>query len=70
MSETWPKFRCERFDGESEAHHRQRARELEAIVRAFRAGTIDAVLAEELELRMLQLQDPRFEFAPDELVPA
>ena len=65
MSETWPRFRCERFDGESEAHYRQRARELGTIVRAFRTGIIDAVLADELEERMLELQDPRFEFAPD-----
>ena len=57
-SDEWPRIVCERFDGESEASYRQRARRIEEIISSFRMGRIRPEIADEVERELLALQEP------------
>ena len=57
-SDEWPRIVSERFDGESDASYRQRARRIEEIISGFRMGRIRAEIADEVEQELLTLQEP------------
>ena len=57
-SDEWPRIVCERFDGESEASYRERARRIEEIISGFRMGRISSEVADEVERELVALQEP------------
>ena len=60
-AEGWPALQVERFDGEPQVAHRQRAREITEIVEGFRMGRYRGEAAERMERRLIRLQEQSLE---------
>jgi len=54
----WPRFSSKRFDGESVETFRRRSAMIAEIVDGFRMSRFDNETAEEMEQRLMDLQDP------------
>lgn len=54
----WRPVRCERFDGEDLSSWRRRSALINEIVSNFRYGRYSPEIADEMERRLLELQDP------------
>ena len=59
--EHWPAIRTKRFEGESVAGHKRRATEIEEIITGFRELKFRGDIAEEMERRLIMLQEPHLE---------
>lgn len=57
----WPRISSKRFDGESPDTFRRRANMIAEIINDFRMGRFDNETAEEMERRLLDLQNPILE---------
>lgn len=57
----WPPIRCERFDGESLDHYIRRSSEVKEIIQGFRKLRFTGDMAEQMEQRLIELQEPHIE---------
>ena len=62
-AEGWPSLGVDRFEGESLDAHRRRAAEIQNIMEGFRMGRFRGDVAEQMEQRLLRLQEREFEAA-------
>lgn len=53
----WPTLQWERFKGESLRAYQRRAREIQEIMDGFRMGRFRGDVAEQMEQRLVQLQE-------------
>ena len=61
--EHWPPIRTRRFEGESQRAYERRAAEIAQIITGFRELRFNGELAEEMERRLIRLQEPHLELA-------
>jgi len=57
----WPRITSKRFDGESVETYRKRAARIAEIITGFRMGRFDSETADEMEQRLMDLQNPILE---------
>ena len=60
-AEGWPSMQWERFEGETIPAYKRRAEELKQIVDGFRMGRYRGEAAEQMERRLIHLQEQPFE---------
>ena len=60
-AEGWPSMQWERFEGEALQAYKRRAGELRQIVEGFRMGRYRGDVADQMERRLIQLQEQPFE---------
>ncbi|HEY4202812.1 MAG TPA: hypothetical protein VGM83_19855 [Devosiaceae bacterium] len=58
----WPPVVCARFDGESADAYQRRSAKVTEITTGFRKGRYAGDLAEEMERRLTELQNPVLEY--------
>ncbi|CDP51854.1 hypothetical protein [Paradevosia shaoguanensis] len=57
----WPRIASKRFDGENVDIYRKRAAAIAEIITGFRMGRFDSETADEMEQRLMDLQNPILE---------
>jgi hypothetical protein len=57
----WPSIVCERFDGENGDTYRRRSAEVVEIIQGFRNLRFRGEIAEQMERRLIELQEPHLE---------
>jgi hypothetical protein len=60
-AEGWPSVRCERFKDETLQAFQRRAHEIQQIVEGFRMGRYRGDAAEQMEQRLIRLQEQGLE---------
>jgi hypothetical protein len=60
-AEGWPSMRWERFKGETLRAYQRRAREIQEIIEGFRMGRYRGDVAEQMERRLILLQEQALE---------
>jgi hypothetical protein len=60
-AEGWPSMQWERFKGETPEAYNRRAGEIRQIVEGFRMGRYRGEIAEQMERRLIHLQEQAFE---------
>ena len=60
-AEGWPSMQCERLGGETLQAYQRRAKEIQQIVEGFRMGRYRGDSADQMELRLIRLQEQGLE---------
>jgi hypothetical protein len=58
----WPPIVCKRFDGERMDIYRRRSMEIIEIIQGFRSMKFRGEVADQMERRLIELQEPQYEY--------